>query len=321
MSCSVIIPSYNTRELTLECVQSLLGRPAGRVSDIILVDNNSSDGTAEEVVRRFPAVRVVKNQRNLGFAKACNAGARIARSEYLVFLNSDAVLLGDALEVLARWLDSHSRSAAVGPELLSPGGEIIQMSWGWNPVLLGEFFQRVFAPSRLQGSFWRKKCVKILQRRLRSVPYICGACMMVRKAAFESVGGFDENFELYFEDADLCRRLSRAGWGVDFLPAAKVSHLLGQSGSDSSGIVSLVYRQSQILYYRKHAPWALALLKRYLLRKRLRRNEGLEDRENSYRASYRAAYEDVVRETRKISLAEPYDPAASSRPSPAKNIF
>jgi len=299
IDCSIIIPTYNTREVTLECIRTLLEEPPKVPYEVIVVDNHSSDGTIETVGRDFPHIQLVSNLTNLGFSKACNLAARLAQGQFLCFLNSDTVRAGPGIDRLVEWLRHHPHTGIAGPELRSPDGQLIQMSWVWNPVLEGELVQQYLAPYSLRQSAFKRSCVAWLQRKSRHVSIICGACLMIRKEAYAQIGGFDENFELYFEDSDLCYRCGNAGWDIDFVADAKITHHLGQSTTGSWTITSLIYQQSHLAYYRKHAPrWAVWLLKVYLTLKWLRlryvvfiEKEGRQDSIPYCRAYWRMIFE------------------------------
>jgi len=305
--CSIIIPSYETRALTLACIAHIRRHPPSCSYEIIVVDNDSKDGTYEAVLKEHPTVKALRNPRNLGFSKACNRGASVAAGRYLLFLNSDTEALPDAFDRLIQWLEKNPQAGIVGPELVSPEGRIIQMSWGWNPVLVGELAQQYFAPYCIQASSFKRRWARWFQRRPRSVPVICGACLMIRREVFESLKGFDEDFELYFEDSDLCWRCIKIGWRVDFVPSAKIIHRLGQSSKGKWHMPSIIYRQSHIHYYRKHAPaWSIPLLKLYLLG----RLAGqwllyLREKDRPVRArAYLGRFLEVLLEKRRLHLTE-----------------
>jgi len=271
VDCSIIIPTYNTRELTRQCIQTLLLDPPKLSFEIIVVDNHSSDQTLEALIKDFPKIQLLRNESNLGFSKACNRAAKVASGQFLCFLNSDTMHSGPAITRLAEWLRQNPQTGIAGPELRSPDGRLIQMSWVWNPILEGELFQQYLAPYSLRRSAFKRWCVGWLQRKSRHVSIICGACLMIRREAYDQIHGFDEDFELYFEDSDLCYRCGKAGWNIDFVADAKITHHLGQSTSGRWSVASLIYQQSHLAYYRKHAPpWALSLLKIYLSFKWLR---------------------------------------------------
>jgi len=182
---------------------------------------------------------------------------------------------------------------------------LIQMSWVWNPILAGELFQQYLAPYSLRESAFKRGCVAWLQRKTRHVSIICGACLMIRRKAYDSIGGFDEDFELYFEDSDLCCRCRMAGWEIDFVAEAKITHRLGQSTQGSWTVTSLIYQQSHLAYYRKHASiYALWLLKCYLVIKWLRLRYVVwrqkQARDQSF--AYCRAYWSIIFEREKVTL-------------------
>ncbi len=307
MDCSIIIPTFNTREITLECIRNLRQAPPRISYEIIAIDNNSSDATIAALAREFPDITLLRNPVNLGFGKACNRGAKVAQGRFMCFLNSDTINAGGAIDRLAQWLDEHPRTGIVGPELRSPDNRLIQMSWVWNPILAGELFQQYLAPYSLRESAFKRACVALLQRKSRHVSIICGACLMIRREAFDQIEGFDEGFELYFEDSDLCYRCRQAGWDIDFVADAKITHHLGQSTRGGWTVTSLIYQQSHVAYYRKHASrWAIRMLKTYLLLKWLRllyvtRKEKV-GRDQS--GPYCRAYRRMIFERKKVTLAE-----------------
>jgi FkbM family methyltransferase len=303
--CSIIIPTYNTCELTLSCLEKIKTFPPPGPYEVIVVDNNSSDGTYEQVRARFPDVIAIRNPGNLGFARACNRGAQEARGDILFFLNSDTEVLKSAFNVLLNWMKTHPETAIAGPEFIGPGQDLLQMSWSWYPLLGGEFLHRYFAPQNLGPSRLKQSLIRYLQRQPRNVPFICGACLMIRRDVFTKLNGFDENFELYFEDADLCWRCAEEGWNVDFVPDSKIVHHIGKSTKGTWNMTSLIYQQSHITYYRKHAPvWSVFFLKCYLLLKWLRiwLDSRLEQKEPVRARLYCRSYLQVIFESMRFEL-------------------
>ncbi len=303
---SIIIPTYKTKDLTLACIQYLQDNPILRPYEIVVIDNASMDGTVEAIHESFPSVQIWQNQGNYGFSRACNKGASLAKGKWFCFLNSDTLANGQALNTLLCWLETNPSTGIVGPLLLSETQEIIQMSWGWNPIHFWELLQQYFAPYAIQKSRLKTHWVRALHARQRDVEIICGACLVIRREAFEAIHGFDENFELYFEDSDLCIRCREAGWNVHFLPEARIVHHLGKSSVRRNwGLVPLIYRQSQIYYYRKHThlvwvyllkayqwiKWSYILLKYIYLR---------EDK--SLIRHYLRCYKDIILESKHYTL-------------------
>jgi len=257
---AVVIVSFETRDTLVLGLDALL-REAGPTAEIVVVDNASGDGSAKAVLERFPLVRLIANSENVGFARASNQGARESRAPLLLFLNPDATLAPGALAALTGLLDRQPRVGVVGPRTRSGDGAI-QVSTGPDLSLLSELRQR-----RLVRGVARRDPLALAEAEAihaaeHEADWVSGACLMIRRAAFDAVSGFDERFFLYEEDADLCRRVRAAGWRVVFTPAAEARHALGRSMARAPERARLEYDRSHLLYYRKHC----GLLQRAALR-------------------------------------------------------
>ena len=257
----VVVVSYETRETLLECLAALVAEPT---ASVVVIDNASRDGTAAAVRERFPSVRLVANAENVGFARACNQGARESRARYLLFLNPDATLAPGSLGALAAILEARPRVGVVGPRTRSANGDI-QVSTGADLSLVSEIRQRRL----VRGVARRDAAILVEAEGLhaveREVDWVSGACLMIRREAFDAVSGFDERFFLYEEDADLCRRVRQAGWQVLFSPGAEARHALGRSMARAPERARLEYRRSHLLYYRKHCSLAQTIALRLWL--------------------------------------------------------
>ena len=257
---SVIIVNWNARDRLAECLASIEQQAGGLSPETWVVDNGSTDGSAELVERRFPCVKLLVNQENLGYARANNQALRRAQGRYLLLLNPDTVILDDALTAMIDFLEVHSDVGAVGCRLVNPDGSlqtssysfptlftILVSAYGLKRVLPLKLLRRTFPGQALGGHFGQ------LSRhdQVRSVDFVTGACMMVRREAMEHVGLLDENFFLYAEEIDWCRRIKGAGWGVYFTPQGQVIHHIGQSSRQSGEALALLYR-SRCYYFRKH---------------------------------------------------------------------
>jgi GT2 family glycosyltransferase len=268
---SVVIVSYNTREELLRCLATLRGAPLAL--EVLVVDNASEDGSVAAVREAFPEVRVREMAENLGFSRATNRGMRQARGEFVLLLNSDAELRPGALEAMVDLLRARPEAAIVGPRTVSTDGSP-QVSFGPDLTPWNEWGQarlvrgvRERRPAALQEAARRAS-------REQEVDWVSGACLLARRRVLDEVGGFDEAFFLYEEDADLCRRVRRAGHKVVYEPRAEVLHHLGRSMARDPERARREYDQSHLLYYRKHNPaWQTALLRLYLAWRR-RRQEG-----------------------------------------------
>ncbi len=215
---SIIIPVFNKMELTSQCLSKLAQVTRGVEYEVIVVDNHSTDGTPGFLAGLGGDVQIISNRENLGFAKACNQGARAARGKYLLFLNNDTIPLTDWLMPLIEEVEQNGRAAVVGSKLLYENGTIQHA---------GVAFSRVwFTPYHVySGLPADAPCVN----RRREFQSITAACMLVRREVFESVGGFDEGYRNGFEDVDLCLKIREKGWQLIYRPDSVLYHLESQT--------------------------------------------------------------------------------------------
>jgi N-acetylglucosaminyl-diphospho-decaprenol L-rhamnosyltransferase len=246
---SVIIVHRNGADMIIKVLAALDQTLAGGRDEIILVDNGSGDDSLARVRESHPAVRVVANGCNSGFAHACNQGLAVARGRYALFLNNDAFLPGDALDRFEQDFAEHPRAALIGGQLIGPGGES-QRSVGFAPDFLSEMgLRRKRAREPAPGT------------RPREVETLVGACMALRREAVDSAGPLDEDFFFYFEETEWCIRLRRRGWQVLYDPRVRITHLKGASTLPLRRGAQIEMLRSRLLFYRKTMPfWQAALL-------------------------------------------------------------
>ncbi len=255
IALSVIIVSYNTREMTLDCLRVLkadLGAAnLSARSEIWVVDNASQDGSIEAIGEQFPDVHLIENPRNDGFGAANNLALKQARGEYFLLLNSDAFPVARAIETLLETARAHPEAAVVGPRLLNADGSLQMSCWKFpSParVWLENLGVAALLPHHpIVGDYYRWA-----HDTERIVDFVIGACLLVRRAAYLQVGGFDERFWMYAEETDWQRRLTEAGWKVLFTPRAQVTHLGGASGASDAARVNEAFWDSLDRYGRKH---------------------------------------------------------------------
>lgn len=215
---SIIIPVFNKVELTRQCLVALAEVTEGVDYEVIVVDDGSTDGTQEFVKTLGGDVQIIRNAHNSGFAKSCNRGAAAARGRYLVFLNNDTIPLKGWLSELVKEVEAHSEVAAVGSKLLYPDGTIQHAG-----VVFSKLF---FSPYHIYNGF--RGDHPVVNRR-REFDSVTAACVLFRREAFDSVGGFDEGYRNSFEDVDLCLKVREKGWHVVYQPASVLYHLESQS--------------------------------------------------------------------------------------------
>ena len=257
---AVVVVSFETRTTLLDGLTAL-ERNAGIAIETLVVDNASHDGSAEAVRARFPRVRVVANAQNVGFARACNQGVRETRAPLVLFLNPDATLEPGALAALASLLEARPRVGIAGPRTRSSNGDI-QVSTGPDLSLASEWRQRRLVRGVVHRDPRALATAEARHAVEHEPDWVSGACLLARREPFLAVGGFDEGFFLYEEDADLCRRVRAAGWQVLFTPTAEVRHARGLSMARAPQCAQLEYHRSHLRYYRKHC----GLLQRAVLR-------------------------------------------------------
>jgi N-acetylglucosaminyl-diphospho-decaprenol L-rhamnosyltransferase len=222
---SVVVVTYNALPLLERSLESVQGY------ETIVVDHGSTDGTVDFVRERFPEARVIE-QENLGFGTGNNTGMRAASRDYFLLLNADAWVLGDAVERLVEFAETQPEAAVVGPKLLNPDGTLQRSVRGYPStwrIATEYLFLRKLAPrSRLFNAFYG---AGFDHESVREAEFLGGACLLVRREAFEQVGGFDEDFFMMSEEVDWCYRFRQAGWKVLFYPGAEVVHVLTSSAN------------------------------------------------------------------------------------------
>lgn len=258
---SVVVVNRNTRDLLERCLDGVRAQH-GVEGEIIVVDNASTDGSADLVAERFPEVQLVRLTDNAGFARANNLAFGRCRGEFVLLLNSDAFLAPGALAELVAGARRHERAAAVGPRLLNADGTLQRSAWPFPRA--GRVLLEAFA---LHRPLHRLGLVEDLRTwphdEERPVEFLIGACLLIRREALAEVGGFDERFWLYGEEADLCRRFAARGWEVVLVPSAECTHIGGASSSGSSWTRLHWFYRGQKNFLRKHSgrgAWPLARL-------------------------------------------------------------
>ncbi|MBF0119505.1 MAG: glycosyltransferase family 2 protein [Desulfobacterales bacterium] len=256
---SIVIVSYNTKNLTRKCLLSVQ-KFAGNVShEVIVVDNASSDGSAEMIESEFNWVKLIRLSNNLGFAAGNNRAIEVAKGRYILLLNSDAFLDKGILENTIAYMDKNPRIGVLGCKLINPDGTLQPSARSLpsplNKILHISGLSSRFPKSRFFGrvdySWWDHSAPKI-------VGWVVGAYFLIREETISQIGCLDERYFLYFEEIDFCLSAKRAGWDVVFYPLAEVVHIGGQSSLLTNQIISEKGRQrvsirlkSEFRYYRK----------------------------------------------------------------------
>jgi len=255
LKLSIIIVNYNTKGFLRELLNSLYETKCHFSFEIIVVDNNSQDGSSEMLHKDYPQVRVINNDKNVGFARANNLGIRLSKGEYILLLNPDTKIIDDSLQKLVSFLDAHAEAAVVAGRVVYPDltdqGVARMFPTPMNAIFgRNSLFTRFFPHNKYSGRY-------LASRRHQSdepfeVDWVSGACLMARKSVLEEVGLLDEGFFMYWEDADLCYRIKQKGWKIYCVPGAMVVHYEGKSGEASTSRLIVQFNKSVYYYYRKH---------------------------------------------------------------------
>jgi GT2 family glycosyltransferase len=277
---SIVIVNYDDRAHLPACLSSLEKAVSGLSAEVILVDNQSGDGSPELVRSLFPWVRLIENDKNVGYPQANNIGFRQSHGEYVLFLNTDTVVPAAAPAALLAEIKARPEVGAVGPTLVHENGRF-QVSFGKKVGFLSEIRQKL-----ILNPYYRIALRH--SQKLRAVGWLSGACLLARRAAVETAGLFDEGFFLYFEDIDLCRRITDKGFKLVFYPAVRISHVGGAATSARRWQSRLEYRRSQLRFYRKHNfRSSLRLLRLYLKLTVLALGLGASKQRDEERKSFR----------------------------------
>ena len=262
-SISIVIVTFNARDDALACLASVYADPPARSWDIVVVDNQSGDGTADAVAAQWPDQPLIRLPENIGFAAANNIGIRATHGDLVLLLNSDTMVDDGSLEALCAALEATPEAAVAGPCLVDGDGRQ-ELSYGPMISPLAEPRQKVRAKLLARGPAPVRARIEKTMRTRQFVDWVSGACLLVRRAAAEQVGLLDERYFMYCEDVDFCAALRRAGHRILYAPEIEVRHLRGRSRASAPAVTNRRYRDSQLAFYRKHHPRWARLLRWYL---------------------------------------------------------
>jgi GT2 family glycosyltransferase len=258
---SIIIVSWNAKSYVQECLESAALYCPSHSSEVIVVDNASTDGSSELVSRRFPQVKLVQNSSNLGFAKANNIGIALSSGEYVCLINSDVKFVHDCFTPMLAYMRGHSDVAMLGPQMLDSDLHVrrstMRFPTVWNSICRALGLDRVFEGSRTFGG---QMVSDFDHNHTRDVEVLNGWFLMVRRDALERVGLLDERFFIYGEDIDWCYRFHRAVQRTVFLAEARAVHYGGASSANAPVRFQIEMYRANGQYWRKHHGRAAQLL-------------------------------------------------------------
>jgi len=268
---SIVIISWNVRELLRRCLdsiqESLKGEKGkGLLVETIVFDNGSADGSADMVREDFPWVHLMESEVNLGFTKGNNLAIGQSEGRYILLLNPDTEVVGDALGTMVAYMESHPRVGALGPQLLNPDGTT-QSSRRRFPTLATAFLESTVLQPWFQGSRILKRYYLLdrLDEEIQPVDWVVGAAILIRREALHQVGPLDEEFFMYSEELEWCYRLKAQGWEVVYLPTAQVVHQEGRSSGQVLPARHIHFQRSKVLFFKKYYGWRGEVLRWFIL--------------------------------------------------------
>jgi GT2 family glycosyltransferase len=268
---TVVLVNYNAGGELRHALRSVVAHLGDLTWDAVVVDNASIDGSDTIADEFAPRVRLIRNDRNVGFGAGVNQGARSSEAPLLLVMNPDCRLTADAVGALRAVLEREPTCAVVGPRVLDPDGVLQGSARGDPDMLTGLFGRTSWLGAHLPFLHVARRNVAAeaaidTGRPSVAVDWVSGACLLVRRAAFDAVGGFDERYFLYWEDADVCRRLRDRGYEVHYVPGATVIHQVGRSSQTARASSIRAFHASAYLYYVTHVASGALDPRRYLAR-------------------------------------------------------
>ncbi len=254
MNVSNIIVNYNNSALLNDCIDLIHKTVKGIKHEIIVVNNSALDDGIKAVKQNFPKTKLIQNEINVGFAKANNQAAKLAKGDILLFLNPDIVLTGGAVTNMLTYLKSHKEIGVLGPKILNMD-ETLQYSCRSFPgVWTGLFNRYSFMSGLFPNNRYTKKYLLLDfdHNEIKEVDWLSGSCMMISRNIFIKVGLFDENYFIFNEDVDLCKRMKNYGYKTIYYPNSKVYHHITSSNARVSSKVIIERHMGMCYYFKKH---------------------------------------------------------------------
>ena len=250
---SVVIVAWNARHYLELCLKSLEDAPPNRSMEVLVVDNASSDGSAEMIETKFPWVKLIKSPENLGFSKGNNVAIRRAQGHYIALVNPDVIVFPGCLDALADFMDQNPKAGNVGPRVLNPDMSM-QSTCRRFPTLWNNFCSATGLATKFKNSrfFAGEHMFYFPHDRTLPVDVIVGCFSFIRREALDSVGLLDEGLFMYGDDVDWCRRARKAGWEVVFYPGAKAIHDRGKTTAPYPVRFAVAQQRSVLHYWYKH---------------------------------------------------------------------
>ncbi len=270
MDVSVVIVNYNTKDLILDCINSVIEKTKDINYEIIVADNNSADESVSAIKNKFPSVKILELEENIGFGRANNKGIKIAGGKYIFCLNPDTVLLNNAIKILFDFMEAHEEAGAAGGNLYDKNLKPCY-SFGYGDDIISLLFRKTILKWTHRPVFRRIKDYEKNRdkSKVQEVNNITGADLILRKSVLDKVGCFNEKFFMYFEETELETRIRRAGYKIFFVPESKIIHFEDKFRNNKHK--NKHFQESFVEYYRICYGEAWAEIAEFLIRKRMKK--------------------------------------------------
>lgn len=247
MELSIIILNYKMKGLVKNCIKSVFESELNIPFEIIVVDNNSNDSIEEMLKEKFPEVKLIKSEKNLGMGAGNNLGIKEAKGKYILILNPDIFVFTDSIKKIIEKIKADKKIGLVSPKLLNPDKTLQYTCYRWHNLSTPIFRRTPLG----NFSFAQKELDRFLMAdwthdEEKEVDWIQGSCLLIPKDVIDQVGAFDDRFFMYFEDTDLCRRISQAGYKIVYYPESEVIHLHRRQSADGNVLSSLFNKMTRV---------------------------------------------------------------------------
>ncbi len=262
MDISVILVNYKTKDLTINAIKSVIEKTQGINFEIFVVDNNSQDGSIEAIEKEFPNINIIKNSINAGFGAANNLAIKQAKGKYILCLNTDTLLINNAIKIMYDFMEKEENQnvGVCGGALYN--ADMLPVNCGGNLPTLNEIFWKIGLRYILKKQYLKYILTLTVDdlKNNDNIGYITGADIFFRKSVLDEIGIFDENFFMYYEETDLCKRIRDKGYDIKIIKDAKIIHLEGQSNNNILQ-KKKISKQSEFYYFKKHYPKQIFIIK------------------------------------------------------------
>lgn len=260
----IIIVNYNTADLLAECLKSIYEYPPKCKFSVVVADNNSTDHSVPFLQKKFPMVRIISLKENYGFAKGANSALKNCPTPYALLLNPDSRLFPGTVDAMMDFMKTNSKIGIVGAKHMGLDKKL-QLTWGRFPGIKNEIVRKALHTSLFENGNSGKIYMENLAQATSNVDWVSGSCMLIRETAWQKAGLLDENFFMYFEDIDWCKRINDSGYEIRFLSHAPVIHIGGECARRHLVDAMVAYRKSQLYFLKKYFGFGTNLAVRFMI--------------------------------------------------------